>query len=162
VARVALTSEQALAVLAETPRRIAELTAGLAPDRLRTRPLSEEWSANEVLAHLRSCADVWGEYMARILAEDGPTIRAVNPRRYIDRTDYPDRAFRPSLRSFTTQRAELLALLEPLPPGSWAREATVTGAGSPLRLTVLSYADRMARHERAHVTQIATIAAALR
>src|SRR5688572_26379041 len=59
VAKESLTPEQALALLAETPRRIAELTAGVAATRLRTRPAAEDWSANEVLAHLRSCADVW-------------------------------------------------------------------------------------------------------
>ena len=55
-----LTIEQVLIMLAETPPRIAALTAGLAPAQLRTAPNQGEWSANDVLAHLRSCADVWG------------------------------------------------------------------------------------------------------
>jgi len=75
-----LTTEQVLALLAEAPTRIAALTAGVSPAQLRHAPTRDEWSANEVLAHLRSCADVWGSCIATIIAEDRPTIRAINPR----------------------------------------------------------------------------------
>jgi hypothetical protein len=149
-----LTVEEILAVLAETPVRIAAATKGLARDRLHAAGGPDEWSANDVLAHLRSCADVWGDYLRTIVNEDGPTIRAVNPRRWIEQTDYPGLEFAVSFRAFTRQRADLLAFLRPLPPPAWSRSARVTGAGAPLQLTVLSYADRMARHERPHVQQI--------
>src|SRR5262245_37093927 len=156
------TPDDILDVLRQTPGRIAEATAGVAPAQLLATPRADEWSANEVLAHLRSCADVWGAYIARILNEDGPTIRAVNPRRWIEQTNYRELAFRPSLRAFTTQRSELLAVLEPLSAEAWARTARVTGAGSPLVNSVLSYGDRLARHERVHVTQIERIVKAVR
>lgn len=156
------TIEQTLALLAATPTCLAALTKGLAPAQLRSRPSEDEWSANEVLAHLRSCADVWGGCMMTMLAEDRPTIRAVNPRTWIERTDYLDQEFRPSLRAFTTQRADLLAVLEPLPPEAWLRTARVTGAGKPLERTVLSYAQWLATHERPHVKQIERIANTLR
>ncbi len=149
--------EQVLALLAETPARIAALTADLAPARLRTPPSQGEWSANDVLAHLRACADVWGGCIAKMLAEETSALRAVNPRTWIKRTDYPKLEFQPSLRAFTTQRAELLAVLAPLPPEGWSRAATVTGAGKPLERTVLSYAQWLARHERPHIKQIARI-----
>src|SRR5439155_1220433 len=122
--------------LAQTPPRIAALTAGLTPGQLHTAPNQGEWSANDVLAHLRSCADVWGNCIVAILAEDRPTLRAVDPRTWIKKTDYLELDFRPSLRSFTTQRADLLAVLEALPPEGWSRAATVTGAGRVLERTV--------------------------
>jgi DinB superfamily len=156
------TPDDILDVLRQTPARIAEATTGLGPAQLQARSKVDEWSANEVLAHLRSCADVWGGYIAQILKEDGPTIRAVNPRRWIEQTNYRELVFRSSLRAFTKQRTELLAVLEPLSADAWARTARVTGAGSPLVASVLSYADRLARHERAHVTQIERIAKAVR
>jgi hypothetical protein len=152
-----LTIEQVLTLLAEAPPRIAALTAGLGPAQLRTSPNPNEWSANDVLAHLRACADVWGNCIAVIIAEDTPTIRAVNPRTWIRKTDYLELKFQPSLRAFTAQRTELLQVLEPLKPKDWSRAATVTGAGKPLVQTVLSYADRLARHERPHLKQIKRI-----
>ena len=154
--------EEVLSLLAETPTNIATLTDGLTPAQLRIAPSADEWSANDVLAHLRSCADMWGDYMRRILAEDRPTIRAINPRAWIKQTGYLELEFAPSLRAFTTQRATLVAILESLPPDDWARTATVTGAGSPLQKTVLDYADRMARHERPHIKQIARIVETMR
>lgn len=153
----ALATEDILALLAAAPTRIAALTVDLAPDQLRTPPAPGEWSANEVLAHLRACADVWGGCMMRMLAEEEPTLRAINPRAWIDRTDYPTLDFQASLRAFTEQRVELLAHLQPLSSESWSRAATVTGAGKPLRRTVFSYAEWLATHERPHLKQIERI-----
>ncbi len=157
-----LTIEQALALLAETPPRIAALTAVLSPVQLRATPNPEEWSANETLAHLRACADVWGGCIATILAEDMPTLRAINPLTWMNKTDYRDLEFQPSLRAFTMQRAELLALLDHLPHDAWSRAATVTGAGKPLVRTVLFYGQWLARHERQHAKQFARIANTMR
>jgi len=84
-------------------------------------------------------------------------LRAVTPRTWIKRTDYLEREFQPSLRSFTTQRADLLAVLESLPREARSRAATVTGAGKVLERTVHSYAQWLARHEQPHVKQIARI-----
>ncbi len=156
-----LTPAEVLAMLAATPRRLAEMTAGLSPEQLRVARTPGEWSAVEVLAHLRACADVWGDGIATILAADQPTIRAINPRTWVKRTDYPDLEFGPSLRAFATQRADLSAVLEPLPPDAWSRSATVTGAGRPLVRTVLDYARWMVLHERPHIKQIERIARTL-
>jgi hypothetical protein len=149
-----LMAERILTLLAETPTRIAALTSGLAPAQLHTTPNDDEWSANDVLAHLRACADVWGNCIVAIIAEDRPTLRAINPLTWIKKTDYLELEFRPSLDSFATQRADLLAALEPLPPEGWSRSATVTGAGKVLERTVLFYGQWLARHERQHVKQI--------
>ena len=48
MAECPLTVEQVLAFLPETPRRIAVVTAAVAPDRLRATPADGGWSANEV------------------------------------------------------------------------------------------------------------------
>ena len=152
-----LTIEQVLTLLAATPQRLDELTASLTPDQLHQRLNPDEWSANDVLAHQRACADVWGNCMLEMIAEDRPTIRAINPRTWIKQTNYLELEFRSSLRSFTTQRTELLSVLEPLPIESWSRTATVTGAGKPLQRTVLFYGQWLAVHERQHVKQIERI-----
>jgi DinB superfamily len=149
-----VTIEQVLTLLAEAPRRIKAVTAGLEPVRLHAAPHEDEWSANDVLAHLRSCADVWGRSIVRMLREDHPTIRAISPRTWIHSTDYPECAFNPSFRAYSEQRAELLALLEGLSPAEWARGGTFTGAGRLLERTVLSEASAIAIHERPHIKQI--------
>ena len=144
-----------LAILKESPSRLANLTSGLAPALLHTAPRAGEWSVNEVLAHLRACGDVWGDYyILTILAHDNPTIKARNPRTWIKSTDYLEQEYQPSLRAFAQQRERLLAVLESLSPEDWARTNTLIGAGKPLQQTLLSHADRLARHERTHLKQI--------
>ena len=152
-----LTIEQVLTLLAETPPRIAALTASLTPAQLHAAPNDDAWSANDVLAHLRACADVWGSCIVAMIAEDKPTLRAINPTTWITQTDYRELDFQTSMHAFAAQRADLLAVLEPLPPEGWSRAATVTGAGKVLERTVLFYAQWLARHERTHVKQIARI-----
>ena len=110
-----LTIEQNLAMLAATPSRIADLTQPLSPVQLLTPPEPGEWSARDVLAHLRACADMWGKYIVLILNEDRPTFKAVNPTTWIKQTDYLEQEFQPSLQAFTIQRAELLDVLRPFP-----------------------------------------------
>jgi hypothetical protein len=150
-----------VALLTAAPRRISASTAGLELELLRQSPAPGEWSATEVLAHIRACADVWGGCIASILSEDHPTIRFVSPRTWIKKTDYPELDFRSSLRSFTRQRDQLLTLLTPLAPGAWSRSATVIRAGRSLEETVLSYADRLASHEQQHLVQIESTVEAL-
>lgn len=64
-----VTTQQILAILAETPRSLAAITGGLTLAQLHSAPAPGEWSANDVLAHLRACADVWGNCIAEILAQ---------------------------------------------------------------------------------------------
>jgi len=151
-----LTIEQVLTLLAENPQRIAGFTADLTPAQLHTAPSRGEWSLNDVLAHLRACSDVWGDYIMKIIAEDRPTWRGINPRAWIKKTNYGELGFRPSFRSYTKQRADLLAVLESLPSEGWSRTATVIGMipGQVFERTVLYYADWLARHERAHIKHV--------
>ena len=156
------TTDEIVRTLAAAPARLAELTQGLSPAQLLLPPVPGEWSARDVLAHLRSCSDMWGASIAQILNEDHPTIKAVNPTTWIKQTDYREMEFHPSLKAFTAQRAELVALLKPLSPEAWSRTALVTGAGTPRERSLFSYAQRLANHERPHVKQIGRIVAALR
>jgi hypothetical protein len=150
-----LSIDEILTILKGTPPRLAKLTAGLDSAQLHNTAHVGEWSVSEVLAHLRACDEVWGGYyIMTILTQNNPTIKAINPRTWIKNTNYLEQKFQPSLRAFTKQRKKLLAKLEPLPAKDWTRTNTLIGAGKPLQQTLLSHADGLARHERAHLKQI--------
>lgn len=162
MARRDLSPEQIMTMLAAAPLRMAELAASLSPVQLRTPPAPGEWSMVDVLAHLRACADQWGGSIEAMLAEDRPTLRAINPRSWIKQTDYPTLDFQPSFDAYAAQRTQLLAILDALEPAQWSRTSTMTGAGAPLTRSVQGQAERIAIHERPHLKQMARIAEAVR
>jgi hypothetical protein len=149
--------EQLLSMLEHSPALIESLTAGMSASQLRQRPSPDEWSANEVLAHICACADMRGGAIPKILAADHRTLRAINPLTWIKSTDYLELEFRPSFGAFSRQRAELLTILAALPEKGWSRSATFTGAGRPVERTVHFYAEWVAVHERPHLKQIKQI-----
>jgi hypothetical protein len=149
-----------LPLIAAAPGRIAALTERLTPEQLHAVPAPGEWSANDILAHLRACADVVGDCMSKLATEEEPTLQMVDPREWIKQTDYPTLDFRTSLRAYAAQRADLVLILEPLPHERWSRSALVKRKGSARERTLHSYGHRLSRHEGQHIREIARIAKA--
>lgn len=149
-----LSIEQILTQLEQNPKRIARLTAKCKPAQLQAPTADDEWSANDVLAHLRACNDVWGTAILKILAGDTATLRIVSPRTWMRKTDHIEQEFRSSLRAFATQRTELVRALKPLKPKDWQRSAPVLKDGKTRERSVLSFAEHLVNHEGQHVAQI--------
>jgi hypothetical protein len=145
--------KKVLATLAETPRRIASMTGGVEDSRIRRKPDEDSWSASDILAHLRACAEVWGKGIVAMISKDNPVLRHVSPRTWIRKTDYPEQDFSPSLKAFAAQREDLLKSLRALATKDWARPATFTGTTKGRDQTVFSYALRIAEHEERHLGQ---------
>jgi hypothetical protein len=146
-----------LASLEAAPVHLAALSQGLDLASLHTRSEQEPWSVNDILAHLRACADVWGKSILAMLAQDHPTMRYVSPRTHLKKTAYPEQEFPASLAAFTAQRQELLGALKALEPAGWSRGATFTATTRGREGTVLSYAQRLAQHESEHMAQIRSL-----
>ena len=139
--------------LAEVPKRIAGLASGHNEKRLTWRPDAQAWSASDVLAHLRSCAEVRGKWIAAMLDRDHPTVRAISPRSAFRK--YVDRDFASSLKEFAEERAALVKRLRGLDDTGWARGLTFTGA-SPrsTEQTLAKCATDLLSHEHVHLEQI--------
>ena len=149
--------ETILTVLAATPHRLASLTSGLDNARLHVTPDNDAWSVHEILAHLRACADVWGQSILTMITQGHPTLSYVSPRTWIRKTDYQAQEFHISLQDFANQRNHLLRLLKLLAIEDWSRGATFTGTVKGREQTVFSYAQRLAEHETQHLEQIESI-----
>ncbi len=150
-----LTVEQTMEILRSTVPRLEELTRGV-PDERLYMVTAYGWSVNEQLAHLRSCHDILGGNMLRIVREDHPAFKGTGPTK--NQAGYSAWEFGPAFEAFRAQRAELLEVLEPLPPDAWHRTATVSvPPGKLYENSVLYYGDWMARHERSHLGHIRRI-----
>src|SRR5215210_4112396 len=114
-----------LSLLADTSRRLMRATRGFDDAHLRYKPEEKAWSVNDILAHLRSCADVWGDSIEAMLAEDNPTLPYRHPRQWIKKTNYPDLLFHESFQAFQMQRKKLLKILKSLSSEDWSRAAII-------------------------------------
>ncbi|HEU4389395.1 MAG TPA: DinB family protein [Blastocatellia bacterium] len=150
-------TQSVLRLLTATPRRIASLSRRVQESKLYFRPHPDSWSANDILAHLRACADVWGKSIKAMITQDHPTLRYISPRGWIRKTDYPALEFGISLQAFTDQRRELLRELKGLSIKAWSRRATFTATTRGRDQTVFSYACRIADHEIKHCGQIEAV-----
>ena len=142
--------DRALSLLAETSLRIANATKEIDDALLQAKDHKRSWSANDILAHLRSCADVWGSSIDAMLIEVTPALPDVHPRQWIRGTDYPAVPFCESFQAFADQRETLLIALRKLSFDDWSRGATIGGR----KYTVCSQARLMAKHENEHCEQI--------
>lgn len=144
-------------LLEEGPRRIEAAVAGVQARRLSSKPSTEAWSANEVLAHIRAAADVHGRTIAAIVVTENLAMRYVSPRTWMRKTNYVDLGFEESFEAYKAQRADLLRTLGELGLEDWSRSVTYIGATRRARQTVVDVAGGLARHEAVHCDQIAAI-----
>ena len=142
--------EKYLSLLSDTSGRLVKATRGFDDAHLQFKPDEKAWSVNDILAHLRSCADVWGSSIEAMLAEDNPTVPYRHPRQWIKKTNYPDLLFHESFQAFRMQRKNLLKILKNLSFEDWSRPATIKHREH----TVFSQTRRMALHEDVHCQQI--------
>jgi len=144
-------------IIRTTLPRLEELTRGVS-QRVLSTVTDYGWSVNDQLAHLRSCQEILGGNMLRIVREDHPEWKGMSPRTWQKQTDYFEWKFPPAFEAFTGQRAELLEVLGALPPEAWERTATVSvPPNKTYEYSTLYYGGWMARHERAHLKHIARI-----
>ena len=134
-----------------TPRRLAASRAGLDDARLSQSPAPDEWSALEILNHLRACEEVWRHSIHAMLAHESPRLGEIHPRMWIKTANpYTTQTFTRGLQVFTLRREALLITLRTLAPADWGRDCVIDRKPH----TVYSHVRRMVQHEQVHCDQI--------
>jgi len=142
-----------LQALADAPKRIEKAALRVDKKRLHARSAKEPWSPNDILAHIRSCADVWGGSMEKMLQEDHPKLGYIHPRQWVKRTNYLELDFETSFKAYKNQRKKLLDVLKKLLLKDWARGAII----QEREHTIFTQARRMAMHDSVHCEQIESL-----
>ena len=145
--------DKALALLTETPIRIADAIEGIDKSILQTKRDRQSWSINDILAHLRSCADLWAHSIYAMLAENEPMFSDINERKWAKVTRYAEIPFHDSFQVFSLQRESLLHVLKALSFEAWERSAIIFER----KHTVFTQTRRMAKHEQEHCQQIMSL-----
>lgn len=144
-------TERALRVLASTPAKVNTLVAPLTEAQLRWRPAPGEWSAKEVLCHLRDAARVHGERMRRVATEDNPLLPAWDEAAAARDQAYQEDVTEAVLPAYVEARAATLELLRALPPEALLRPGVHSQSGP---LTLERLIETSAAHDLEHLAQL--------
>ena len=150
-------AEKYLQVISETPQRIARAINSMDERQLLFGADAKAWSVNDILAHLRSCADLWTYSIYAMLAENEPEFSDINERKWAKVTRYAELPFHESFQPFSMQRDNLVRVLRAQPFESWEKSAIIFEC----KHTVFMQVRRLAKHETDHIGQIEAIAQAV-
>jgi hypothetical protein len=145
--------ESHVAALSETLRRLHVLHDRCSDADLAKAPADGAWSANAVLAHLRSCQQVWSSTLYAMLLDDSPELPDIHPRAWGRLMEFPRRPFSENLTAFEFERGDLLHVLRDLAAADWSRTARIRGR----EVSVFSQVRRMADHEKGHWDQLESL-----
>ncbi len=145
------TPSEVIAQLARGPATLRAVMADVPPADLTRRPRPEKWSAHEHACHLALVEPLWAARLARMLAEDVPTIVSYEP----DTDEPPDRLLNmeldAALDAYEQGRRVLLQRLEGLAAPDWARGAVNTAHA---RYSVFLMCRHAALHDMLHAYRI--------
>jgi hypothetical protein len=147
--------KQCLERLIDAPLRIAACTAGWDEKRLTTPPAPGEWSATEIMEHVRGSAEARTRTIQKILASDNPRIPYTSPRGWAKKYKYDQLSFAENFQAYQAERANLIGVLQGLTSEQWNRSGTFTGNAKTV--TVFDTATSMANHDTAHCEQLEAI-----
>ena len=113
--------QQRLGRLESTADELVAVTSGHPPVMLARRPDEKNWSAVEVICHLRDVEEAFGGRFQLFLAMDGVPLLPIDVDRWaVDRQYLRGDANR-AIEAFRRRRAENLDLLRTLTPEQWKR-----------------------------------------
>jgi hypothetical protein len=139
-----------LDALKDAQKRIAAASKGVSLAKLHAQADKKTWSVNDILAHIRSSSDVWGDSIEAMLTQEMPKLAEIHPRKWIKQTNYLELDFYTSFKAYGEQRKELLKTLTKLSFEDWSRGAMIGGRVH----TVFTQARRIAKHDSDHCNQI--------
>lgn len=162
---------QRLARLERTPEELAVAIQGQNDTILSRRPDTRNWSAKEVVCHLRDIEEQFILRFRTMLAMEDPKFLTLgdmpphlsewglaegdgaplDPDRWAEERQYLRHDTDAALRAFGKRRAETLAFLRALTPEQWQRGSLHTTLG---RMTFDDWVTLIAAHDDNHLAQL--------
>ena len=141
----------ALAIIGGTPGVLRGLLVGL-PETVVLAPNDEGWSLKDIVAHLHDVeTGAMLERIRRMLREERPFIRSIDPPARLVAGGYAGRALEELLTDIGKQRAEHARWLEGLTPAELLREGEHDEVGL---IRVIDIAHQWAAHDMDHLRQM--------
>ena len=141
--------------LAAVPQTIASIF-GDHSDAELTAQRDGEWSAAEVLAHLRAADDIQAYRAYAILVRDDAPLPAFDERRWAEVVGYAALPVRETLAVYAGKRGELAAMLRRATPEQWDRTCLHETRGA---VTLWDQVTNLVEHEEEHFDQLRALLA---
>jgi hypothetical protein len=157
--------------LQHTPGELERAISGKTDAELSRRPDGHNWSAKEIVCHLRDVEELFQIRFHTVVALDEPRIlvlgasandlaawriggsigHPLDPGRWAQERQYLRNDTREALTALRRRRAEVLMLLQSLSPAEWQRGGVHLSRG---RLTLGDWVASLAAHDDNHVDQL--------
>jgi hypothetical protein len=113
-----------------------------------------KWSIRQIVAHLADTEIVLAQRFRQVIAEDSPTLIAVDQEAWASHLDYARRKPKQSLETLRRTRAENYELLKALPESAYDRAGNHTERG---RTTLGQLLEYYSAHTESHARQIGEV-----
>jgi len=143
--------EEQMARMERTPGDFAAAVRGVSDDALSKRPDEKNWSAKEVVCHMRDTEESFMTRFLSVMAMDEPKFLAVEPDRWAADRQYLRNDAGDALQAFGARRDDVLKFLRGLTPEQWERGGIHATRG---RMTVKDFVALMAWHDDNHLDQL--------
>ena len=137
------------------PEAIEAEIEGVPDSVLSHRPGEGEWSAKEVVGHLRDGAEVWHKRLYQVWAQNDPLFVPYDQDAYVRDRGYQDADVRQVLAEMKKFRGETVDLLAHAV--DWSRLGNWPGVG---RRSLKQLAEALLKAEQEHLQQIRSAKAA--
>jgi len=145
------TLDEQLARMERTVNDFAAVVKNVSDAQLTKRPDPKNWSAKEVVCHVRDTEESFMMRFLSILAMDDPKFLPVEPDRWAVERQYQRNDVQEALAAFKTRREETLRFFRGLKPDQWERSGVHATRG---RMTLKDFVELMAWHDDNHLDQL--------
>lgn len=146
-----LDSQDLLTDLTQVSQQLIEEVNDLRPAQATLSPALHEWSAKEVMCHLRDADRIYIERMQKMLQEDEPLLRAFYPEALATENNYQNQDWTLAFREFLAARQQLITIFNELRPGQWYKAGMHQELG---RINMFDIAQTITEHSRMHLAQL--------
>ncbi len=143
--------EEQMARMDRTADDLAAAIKGTPDHLLAKRPDDKNWSALEVLCHLRDTEESFMTRFQTIMAMDEPKFPPAEPDRWPSERQYLRNDAREAIEAFRIRRDESLKFLRGLRPEQMQRGGIHATRG---RMTIVDFVGLMAWHDDNHLDQL--------
>jgi uncharacterized damage-inducible protein DinB len=145
------TLDEQLARMERTVNDYAAVVKNVSDAQLTKRPDPKNWSAKEVVCHVRDIEESFMMRFLSIMAMDDPKFLPVEPDRWAVERQYQRNDVQEALAALKTRREETLRFLHGLKPEQWERGGVHATRG---RMTLKDFVELMAWHDDNHLDQL--------